>query len=71
MNIFEKYKDLRRNDKSNFLLLTIVVITISIWVLAANQLFHPLLAMFLMILMIVIVLLDMKNKSSEEKEKMK
>jgi uncharacterized membrane protein YbaN (DUF454 family) len=71
LKIFEKYKDLTRKDKSNLLLLVVVAITISIWILAANQLFHPLLAMFLMILMIVIVLLDMKNKSNEEKEKMK
>jgi hypothetical protein len=49
----------------------IIATTISICIIAANQLFHPLLAMFLMILMIVIVLLDMKNKANEEMEKMR
>ncbi len=71
MNIFDKYKNRNRKDKSVFLLIFIVVFTIIIWILVINNLFNPLLAMILMILMIVIVRLDMKNKEKEEKEKMK
>lgn len=51
-----------------FLIITIVVFTIAIWILALNNLFNPLLAM---ILMILIIRLDMKNKEKEEMEKMK
>ena len=71
MNIFDKYKNLGKKDKSVFLLLFIVTFTIVIWILVINNLFHPLLAMLLMFLMVVIVRIDMKNKEKEEKEKMK
>ena len=71
MNIFDKYKNRNRKDKSVFLLLFIVGFTIIIWILVINNLFNPLLAMILMSLMIVIVRLDMKNKEKGELEKMK
>ena len=49
----------------------IVVIVVAIWILALNNLFNPFLAMMLMILMMVIIGLDMKNRETEERKKMK
>ena len=71
MKIFENYKNRDRIDKSFFLLISIVVITIAIWILTLNNLFNPYLAVILMILMIVILRLNKKNKDEEERNKMK
>ena len=68
MNIFDKYKNLGKKDKSVFLLLFIVAFTIVIWILVINNLFHPVLAMLLMFLMVVVVRIDMKNKENKIKK---